>query len=79
MATQHSPRKAEAQPRLVTISDSMQAIRIQRTWKKVPPLAHVLQHYIDVGPTKPTVAALGYRESQIPISVLHAPPGNRKL
>jgi hypothetical protein len=43
------------------LTDSMQATRIQRTWKRAPKLFDILQCYIDVGPTKTNVAAIGYQ------------------
>jgi len=41
------------------LADSMQAIRIQRTWKKATRFVDILQRYIDVGPIKDSVVPLG--------------------
>ena len=40
------------------LTDTMQAIRIQRAWKKVPKSMAILQQYIDVGPLKLVVGAM---------------------
>jgi hypothetical protein len=41
------------------LTDSMQATRIQRLWKKTPRFVHILHNYIQVGPTKTNVANIG--------------------